>query len=636
MGFQYTTLNPAVREIRVLTVLPGGFDESLRVTIDTRSLDANPVYNALSYVWGDAASANIPGNVISIDGSDFPVTSNLLAALRYLRDVLGTADPITLWVDAVCINQRDLDERREQVSMMRDIYASAERVIIWLGEEDEESEIAFNTIPVLATRKHCPGDECDEDLLSMVRSCSSFFNGLPTRRPWFSRVWVIQELAMAKQDPLVVCGHKSTSWSIFMKAEEFVSRKVFTEIGMVHRKELSHDGQIPLGQIPIEEADDSPENENIEVTGKWKTGVLQDLYTIMRSEGGESLRRLLLISRSSQATDPRDRIYGLLGLLKADPPDPPNPDHLIEVDYRKSTAEVYTDAMAHIFAQGEGPYTLSGLSPPGISAAAPHITELPPTVPQPTLPSWVPDFSKQFGDNAPHTNGTIFWPPAGIGVSGPGADCNNGRRLGDKRTLHVEGLFVDTIEDVTVLGPSFESLPSQLIHIASLAEIAKRRPCVLEPSIRPYVELYKRKEPLWRVLVSNKRWNSGYDPAPDSYEAMYRKLLSGVVTKDESEEGEYVKSLKSDVGKSSFFTTTSGFVGICVPDSRKGDTVAILFGSPVPFVLRPRSDTIHINGGERPTYSLIGASYVSGIMSGEMVDELYCEDIMDSTTFFIR
>ncbi|XDG06316.1 hypothetical protein ABKA04_005931 [Annulohypoxylon sp. FPYF3050] len=567
MGFQYTALNSSLREIRVLTILPGSFDEPLRVTIGTRSLDANPLYNALSYVWGDAASANIPGNVINIDGSEFPVTSNLLAALRYLRSVLGKVDPITLWVDAVCINQRDLDERKEQVSMMRDIYASAERVVIWLGEEDEESEIAFDAIPLLAVRKHCPDDDQDEELLGMVRSCSSFFNGLPTRRPWFSRVWVIQELAMAKQDPLVVCGRKFTSWSTFMKAEEFVSRKVFTEIGMVRRKEPSHGNQSPLGENSIEEVADSPEEENVEVVGKWKTGVLHDLYTTMRSKGGESLRKLLFISRSSQATDPRDRIYGLLGLLKADPLDPPSSDHLIEVDYRKPTAEVYTDAMAHIFSQGDGPYTLSGVSPPGISAAAPHIPDLPSTVPQPTLPSWVPDFSKQFGDNAPHTSGTIFHPPAGIGVSGPGADANNGRRLDDKRTLQIEGLFVDTVEEVTVLGPSFKSLTNQLVEIASLAEIAKHRPCVLEPSIRPYVELYKRKEPLWRVLVSNKRWHSGYEPAPDSYETMYQKLLSGVAEEDDSEES---------------------------------------------------------------------ASYVSGIMSGEMVDELYCEDIMDSTTFFIR
>ncbi|KAI0894613.1 HET-domain-containing protein [Annulohypoxylon nitens] len=631
MGFQYTALDSTLREIRVLTVLPGSFDEPIRVTIGTQNLDASPIYNALSYVWGDAASASIPGNVVSIDGSDFPVTSNLLAALRYLRSVLGTVDPITLWVDAVCINQRDLDERKEQVSMMRDIYASAERVIIWLGEEDEDSEIAFDAIPVLAARKHCPDDDQDKELLGMVRSCSSFFNGLPIRRPWFSRVWVIQELAMAKQDPLVVCGRKCTSWSTFMKAEEFVSRKVFTEIGMVRRKEPS-----PPGQISVEEVNDSPEEENIEVVGKWKTGVLHDLYTTMRCKGGESLRRLLFISRSSQATDPRDRVYGLLGLLKADLLDPPSPDHLIEVNYRKPTAEVYTDAMAHIFSQGDGPYTLSGVSPPGISAAAPHIPDLPSTVPQPNLPSWVPDFSKQFGDNAPHTSGTIFHPPAGIGVSGPGADANNGRRLGDKRTLQVEGLFVDTIEDVTVLGPSFKSLPNQLVEIASFAEKAKQRPCVLEPSIRPYVELYKRKEPLWRVLVSNKRWHSGYEPAPDSYETMYQKILSGVAEEDDSEASEYIQSLKSDVGKSSFFTTTNGFVGICVPDSRKGDIIAILFGSPVPFVLRPRSDTIHVHDGERPTYSLIGASYVSGIMSGEMVDELYCEDIMDSTTFFIR
>ncbi|KAI1208547.1 HET-domain-containing protein [Annulohypoxylon truncatum] len=639
--FGYSALNVNLREIRVLTLLPGAFEEPLRVSLSARSLDSAPVYKALSYVWGDPASASIAGNTVNIDGYDFPVTANLLAALRYLRSLLGAAGPITLWADAICINQKDMDERRQQVSMMRDIYASAERVVIWLGEEDEESDLAFDAIPVLAARRHCRDDDQDEELLRVTRLCSLFFNGLTDRRPWLSRVWIIQELAMATRDPLVVCGHKCVAWSVFAKALEFIYRKIFVEIGWIHRKESRDDGRstsendsIEEGSSPFEEGE-----EDVEVTAKSKLDVLNDLYKAMRSQGGESLRKLLLISRTSEATDPRDRVYGLLGLLKPDE----SSDSPIEVDYRKPTAEVYTDAMAHIFAQGEGPYFLSGICLPGISAAAPHIPDLPSTIPQPTLPSWVPDFSKQVSGKATQPNGISFHPPAGISASGPGAGADNGRRLSDRRTLQVEGLFVDTIRDVVFLGSSLESLLEQLPHIESLAEAAKRRPCVLEPSIRPYIELYKNKESLWRVLISNKQLNSGYDAAPASYEAMYRSLLKSLAAGEDGkakishgEEDEYIKCLQPDISKKSFFTTTSGFVGTCVPDSRKGDIIAILFGSPVPFILRQKSDTIKTVDGERPTHSLIGASYVSGIMGGEMVDELYCEDIMDSTTFFIR
>ncbi|KAI1775463.1 HET-domain-containing protein [Hypoxylon cercidicola] len=642
-AFNYSPLDSNLREIRVLSLLPGSFEEPLRVSVGIRSLNSGPIYNALSYVWGDPATARNPGNTISIDGSDFPVTANLLAALRSLRPLVSAADPIALWVDAVCINQADLDERGQQVSMMRDIYASAEQVIIWLGEEDDETSLVFDTLSVLATQSHRQGDEQDKELLDATRLCSGFFSGLADRRPWLSRVWIIQELAMAKGDPLVVCGRKSITWSTLMKASKYVFRKVFTEIGMVRRKPRSNNNQSTPGNSKGEDGSASEEeDEDVEVLGMLKIDVLDDLYKAMKSQGGESLRKLLMISRTSEATDPRDKIYGLLGLLKPNASDPQSSSSPIVVDYHKPTAAVYADAVAHIFAQGDGPYFLSGMFLPGISAPAPYIPSLPPTTPQPPLPSWVPDISRQVGGKATQPAGYIFHPPAAISASGPGADCNNGRRLEDERTLQVEGLFVDTIEEVVFLGTSLEEYIDQLPHIESLAEIARQRPCLLEPSVRSHMERFRKGEPLWKALISNKRFNSGYDPAPASYEAMYTSLLNGLPegedwkSKPSYDQNEYIKRLSLNAGKQSFFIATSGFVGTCVPDSRKGDVIAILFGSPAPFVLRPGSETVQVDGRERPTHFLIGASYVSGIMAGEMIDELYCEDLMDSTTFFIR
>ncbi|KAI0385123.1 HET-domain-containing protein [Hypomontagnella monticulosa] len=642
-AFGYEPLDSKTREIRVLTLLPGAFEEPIQVSISKQSLNANHLYNALSYVWGDPNSARNPGNIIQIDGHDFPVTTNLLTALRHLRLYAG-ATPITLWIDAVCINQTDVDERTQQVSMMRDIYASADRVFIWLGEGDDESDAVFDTLPMLATRKHRQDDEQDKALVDAVRKCSGFLSGLMSQRPWFTRVWIIQELAMAKNDPQVMCGRKSVTWSVLMKASEFVSRKIFTEIGLVKRKQQGKDGQNTSGNDPMGDIDDLREDENdVEVTGGWKIDVLDNVYKAMKSQGGERLTKLLMISRSSEATDPRDRIYALLGLLKPELSDPQGSGEPVVVDYRKPAAAVYADAVAHIFAQGEGPYFLSGVVLPGISAPAPHIPSLPSTTPQPPFPSWVPDFSRQVSEKTTQPGGTLFHPPAGISASGPGAGADNGRRLEDKKTLRVEGLFVDTIEDVIFLGESLKSYLSQLTHIESLAKTARQRHCQLEPSIRPYVERYKDEEPLWKALISNKRLLSGYDPAPESYEAMYRDLLNNLAKGDDweptityDEQDDYIRQIQSHAGHQSFFTTKSGFVGTCVPNSRKGDIIAILFGSPVPFVLRPAPGTIRVAGEEKPTHYLIGVSYVSGIMAGEMVDELYCEDLMDSTTYFIQ
>lgn len=604
-AFHYLPLGSQPGGFRLLTLLPGSPDTLLHCQLSNSSLTTRPEYDALSYVWGSPSSPNDSGNVLVLDGHRFPATANLVSALRHLRPPTGAA-PITLWVDAVCINQADLDERGRQVSMMRDIYASARRVVIWIGEEGDGSDDVFDALPVIV------GQQKSAERPSLMRESSSFFLGLVDSRPWFSRTWILQELALAQHDPLVVCGWKSAPWSLFIKGWVAIAREVFTEIGMVRPR--------PDGDV--------------EILALLKVDVLNELREgAMRLQGGESLRKLLMISRTSEATDPRDRVYGLLGMLKAD-----GLGTAIPVDYRKPTAAVYADAMAHIFSRGEGPYFLSGVFLPGVSATAPRINSLPPTVEQPNLPSWVPDFSSQVAGKATQTNGVQFHPPAGISVSGAGAGCRNGKRLDDERTLQVEGLFVDTIDQVISFGTSLDSCIEQLPSLEAVVSEAKQRSCQLDPSIAPLMEQFKIKEPLWRILISNKRLMSGYDAAPSSYEELYLSLVNQHATKAgpslTEEKNEYKDCLKPIIDRRSLFVSKSGFVGTCVPESYVGDTVAIIFGSPVPFILRPIAQAGSEMG--RNIYSLVGGSYVGGIMGGEMVDELYCEDLMDSTTFFIQ
>lgn len=617
-GFRYVPLGSQPGGFRLLTLLPGSPDTLLHCQLSNSNLTTRPIYDALSYVWGKPSSPNDSTNVLVLDGHHFPATVNLVSALRHLRPPVGE-HPITLWVDAVCINQEDLNERSQQVSMMRDIYASAERVVIWIGEEGDGSNAVFDALPVIVG----PDGQHGTDRLSLMRECSSFFISVADRRPWFSRTWILQELAMAKQDPLVVCGWKSAPWSLFIKGWVAIAREAFSEMGLVREKGPKREGGA---------SNSSGTGGDFQMVALMKLDVLNELREeAMRTQGGESLRKLLMISRSSEATDPRDRIYGLLGMLKTD-----GLGTTIPVDYHKPTAAVYSDAMAHIFSQGEGPYFLSGVWLPGVSAAAPRINSLPPTVDQPNLPSWVPDFSRQMAGKATQTSGIHFHPPAGIGASGAGADCNNGKRLGDERTLQVEGLFVDVIDQVISLGTSLDSCIEKLPALEAAVSEARQRPCQLNPTIAPFIEQFKRKEPLWRILISNKRLRSGYDPAPSSYEDMYLSLLNRNAMKadpsNNNQQNEYELCLKQGIGKRSLFVSKSGFVGTCVAESCVGDTVAVVFGSPVPFILRL------VPGSEkgRKAYSLVGGSYVGGTMSGEMVDELYCEDLMDSTTFFIQ
>lgn len=438
---------------------------------------------------------------------------------------------------------------------------------------------------------------------------------------------------MAENDPLVICGLRSVPWSTLLSVWRDLAREFFSEMGRAFTRQRPK----PTGA--------SENDDDTLILAKTKLDVLDDLLTGRRANGGETLRRLLIISRTSQSTNPKDRIYALLGLLS--PNEISTPDSIpIPVDYRKPIWEVYSDAVSHIFSRGEGPYFLSGVYLPCIpSTNTPH-----------DLPTWVPDFSRQTSDTATQpSRGTRYHPPAPQSASGAGAECMNGHRLPDKQTLRVEGLLVDTIQDIIPMGKTFHELCTrQFPEIDALAKVARQQRCCSplygDPSFAAIIDRLKTTEPLWKTLVHNKQWMSGYDVAPDSYGSMHASLLdqsgrgrSGgdtdtSVGNEHEGRNEYEKCLEESVADQSvFFATKNGFVGTCVADGQLGDVVALWFGSPVPFILRPVvGRSVQVDGDKRDIYQLVGASYVGGIMAGEMVDKLYCEDLMDSTTFFVQ
>ncbi|KAK0624310.1 heterokaryon incompatibility protein-domain-containing protein, partial [Immersiella caudata] len=130
---EYPALQNPALEIRLLTLLPNP-DDSAPIEVELRASQLEHVedeYIALSYAWGD------PNNTapITINGHGHHVTVNLQSALRHLR---LPSEMVTLWVDAVCINQDDDAEKSSQVQQMGRIYRSAELVIAWLGEAADD------------------------------------------------------------------------------------------------------------------------------------------------------------------------------------------------------------------------------------------------------------------------------------------------------------------------------------------------------------------------------------------------------------------------------------------------------------------------------------------------------------------
>jgi hypothetical protein len=132
------------------------------------------LYEALSYVWGDE-NEKLP---IFISGCRFDVTINLHAALLRLRN---HSMQRLLWIDAICIDQENLQEKEYQIRFMSEIYGHANRVVVWLGEQAEDSDLAFEEILVAgnkASQTSLGDTRIQQAVLALVE------------RPWFRRIWV--------------------------------------------------------------------------------------------------------------------------------------------------------------------------------------------------------------------------------------------------------------------------------------------------------------------------------------------------------------------------------------------------------------------------------------------------------------
>ena len=173
-------------------------------------------YDALSYVWGSAEnlkSITIAGICTNPRSGQLSVTENLAVALRHLRK---QHEIRTLWIDAICINQRDLTERSTEVRKMSRIYKKACRTLVWLGPEEENSSLAVHLLQSIlkdvylesAYWKVRPRSETYEKTYSLDKFTSSkagwvAFSKLCCR-PWFSRLWVYQELHLSRIASAVV------------------------------------------------------------------------------------------------------------------------------------------------------------------------------------------------------------------------------------------------------------------------------------------------------------------------------------------------------------------------------------------------------------------------------------------------
>ena len=380
---RYSKLGP--KEIRLLYVYPADTkSDSIQSELKVVRLDDRGIrYEALSYTWGHEEPTErmwIQGNpqqapqhiseesesrstmtprerlrAVAWDvaraerekNKTFYVKPNLSDALRHLRDYSQQSpnptqqrpQTLVIWIDYICINQDDRDERSEQVRMMADIYKRADSVFIWLGREGEDSNIGMDFILRIPDQEH-------QGMLSVRGSNAHVWGAFMAlmRRAWFSRRWVVQELALAKKAYLM-CGDVSVNWLDFVVAVEFFIERFDTISALYNDAPSFKQELLALGNIKASAAP-----KMITVTNEFVRG------STKQRERLKTLEALVSELTMFEAGDPRDTVYAVLALAwdieegserqirdwRTKATSHPS----FKVDYQKNVLQVFTDFVA--------------------------------------------------------------------------------------------------------------------------------------------------------------------------------------------------------------------------------------------------------------------------------------------------
>ncbi len=288
----------ASERIRLLRINPSEHLTPISCHFLTSSLQNHPDYDALSYCWGSQLTSQLCTITVD-DRAGFYVTKHLLQALRRLR----SKDRFRfVWVDAICINQSSLLERNHQVQAMRQIYSHAHTVVVWLGELDESQP---------SCERHLSAPDCDHDVCAEPGLSAVEHGNVATilreklaadkqksllrssfGEVYWKRIWVLQEFAASRSLPIVYLGPHAVRWQFFADV-----------LWDKHDHPFSH----------------------------------------LRSEKRNSLYGLLRTTYNSfYSTDPRDKIFALLGLAEQ------SEEICITPDYAKSIIEVHEETMYYL------------------------------------------------------------------------------------------------------------------------------------------------------------------------------------------------------------------------------------------------------------------------------------------------
>jgi hypothetical protein len=595
-------------------------------------------YEALSYTWGDPKEL-LP---ILVNETKVPVTRNLHAALEHLRSEISD---VVLWVDALCINQKDDVEKSKQVGMMTDIYTHAKNTRVWLGLADEIScseetmsqlaqigetvvdcgafeyfiRMAILSIsnPEGAMNAENRAIELVQDMLERsvlhIEDSLRLIAGIRhlLSREYWSRVWILQEIVLSRNAEVyygkLKIGfpflHAATLYIIYMQT--FLSRELARQLTAI--LDSSTDGNFPP-DCELRAQFDTLCSVEISPSATFVAGMRRRYHNPDQEYDGIGPNLMWLLARirvGRAATDPRDRIWALLGIATDAKVLGIVPDYAAT---NKCTA-VYCSTTRAMIASGH--LDILAFSQWSKSEA--------------DVPSWVPDWREEvkqpFGqlpwDTPYSASGSAAFqfqfqdhldenvPLSQLKIRGFVVDsveslkpqCNKGEWLGMKHRHQACTYLQDIMSLCQISNEKFEKSGVEIYSDPSLRETAYQRV--------PVVDLYRTRfvrratpeecrlghaEVVTDFIQRQNNGPSAGAPVTNTLRSYYNMMALQVERRP--------------------FVSLKGFVGLAPRHAQEGDVIVVFPGAKFPYLVRRCDDGMCV---------LVGEMFVHGIMYGEFM-----------------
>lgn len=549
----FPAVDSAASEIRILGLCPGEADGPIHCKYHVVRLDDLKLsYETLSYAWHDDGNDGTSSSTIYIDKKSVEVSRTLYRAVKRLRQIHNMR---YLWIDAICINQADDREKTQQVNMMRRIYSQCDQCVIWLGSLGSTSSVdaqaALDTITWIA------GEQTETPQwirdASRRNGAASALKTLITA-PWWNRIWTVQEAILPPQ-AILYWGPLQLPWNLLHQAAQ----------KMV-------EGGAP-GGIPGE----FDKNSSL--------GDVCAALSGLRFSPHESLLHLLWRWRYRRATDPRDKVYALMGIR-----DDLAQTTMRSCDYEVDVVALYSRVTADLINLNGDLEVLIG------RRGEKSLYE--------GLPSWAVDWTglvdgrgvSEFWEHSSRYYDLDF--TADRGLYGVG----DGLRMADQRTLILSGIYIDRIAVV-----------EQLNH-ANVGRAASS----------PF--LTSGGERWGRLFTDYQTWLATHKSDRNIDSGWMRSFLGLVTGKLVTEDPGHGESQDIWVGKmltpQAVFITEEGRFGVGPRNAQPGQEVWCVGGCRFPVVLQSwHGVSRRMPKEERALdFTFVADCFVYGIMRGEARD----------------